>query len=93
MDNKLKWNHHVKATVVRANETLSLLRRTMYGCTRKSKIRAYEAIVKPVLMYGEPAWRPSTCKAEEQLERVQKRADDGSMPDGWYTKRDGIEHT
>ena len=74
VDNKLKWNHHVKATVARANGTLSLLRRTMYGCTRESKIRAYEAIVKPVLMYGEPAWRPSTRKAEEQLERVQKRA-------------------
>ena len=24
----------------------------MYGCTRESKIRAYEAIVKPVLMFG-----------------------------------------
>ena len=74
MDNKLKWNHHVKVTVARANGTLSLLRRTLYGCTRESMIRAYEAIVKPVLMYGEPAWRPSTCKAEEQLERVQKCA-------------------
>ena len=42
--------------------------------TRQSKIRAYEAIVKPVLMYGEPAWRPSAHKAEEQLERVQKCA-------------------
>ena len=74
VDNKLKWNHHVKATVARANGTLSLLRRTMYGCTKESKIRAYKAIVKPVLMHGEPARRPSTCKAEEQLERVQKRA-------------------
>ena len=74
VDNKLKWNHHVKATIVRANGTLSLLRRTMFGCTRDSKIRAYEAIVKPALTYGEPAWRPSTRRADELVERVQKWA-------------------
>ena len=74
VDNKLKWNHHVKATVAQANGTLSLLRRTTFGCTRDSKIRAYDAIVKPALTYGEPVWRPSTRRADELVERVQKRA-------------------
>ena len=72
VDNKLKWTHHIKATVARANGTLSLLRRTMFGCSRESKIRAYEVIVRPGLTYGEPAWRPSTNKAKETIERVQK---------------------
>ena len=40
----------------------------MFGCTRESKIRASEAIVEMALMYGELSWRPSTRKAEEQLE-------------------------
>ena len=74
VENKLKWNHHVKATVAGANGTLSLLRRTVFGCTRDSKIRAYEAIVKPALTYGEPAWRPSTRRANELVEKVQKHA-------------------
>ena len=74
MDNKLKGNHHVKAILAQTNRTLSLLRRTRSGCTSKSKVRAYEAIIKPVLMYEKLAWRPSTCKVEEQLERAQKCA-------------------
>ena len=72
IDTKLKWTHHVKATVARTNGTLSLLRRSMFGCSRESKIRAYEAIVRLGLTYREPAWRPSTRKAEQTIERVQK---------------------
>ena len=48
--------------------TLSLLRRALFGCTRESKITASEATVEMALMYWELSWRPSTRKAEEQLE-------------------------
>ena len=74
VDNKLKWTHHNKATVARANGTLSLLRRTMFACSRESNIRVYATIVRPGLTYGEPAWRLSTHKAEKTIQRVQKRA-------------------
>ena len=71
---KLKWTAHVKATVARANGTLLLLRRTMSNCPNSSKMKAYRAIVTPILEYGVPAWNPSSKHLSSAIEKVQKSA-------------------
>ena len=74
LDSKLKWGAHVAEITAKANRTLSLLRRTMQGCSRDAKTRAYCALVRPHLEYCAPAWNPYQLKDCAKLEKVQQRA-------------------
>ena len=74
LDSKLKWGAHVTEITAKANRTLSLLRRTMQGCSRDAKTRAYCALVRPHLEYCARAWNPYQLKDHEKLEKVQQRA-------------------
>ena len=53
---------------------LNLLRRSMYGCSEQAKARAYTALVRPQLETCSPVWSPYQKGAQDDLEKVQKRA-------------------
>jgi len=55
---KLCWSEHVTSAAAKANRILSLLRRSMYGCSEEAKKRAYVALVRPHLEYCSPVWNP-----------------------------------
>ena len=74
IDSKLKWGAHIVEVTAKANRALNLLRRTMYGCTKNAKKRAYTAIVRPHLEYCAPVWNLYQQKDCETLEKVQRRA-------------------
>ena len=74
IDSKLKWGEHITEATAKANQALNILRRTMYGCTKNAKKRAYTALVRPHLEYCAPVWNPYQQKDCETLEKVQRRA-------------------
>ena len=45
----LRWNTHCQSTLLKANKTLGLLRRTLSPCSKDVKARAYQALVRPQL--------------------------------------------
>ena len=72
--NKLKWGDHISAVTAKASCILNLLRRTMQGCCRDAKSRAYTALVRRILEYSAPVWAPHEQKHIDTLEKVQRRA-------------------
>ena len=70
----LRWNTHCQSTLLKANKTLGLLRRTLSPCSKDVKARAYQALVRPQLEYGAEAWNPYSSTTIQRLEQVQKAA-------------------
>jgi len=56
----------------KANHILSLLRRSMYGCSKEVKKRPYVALVRPHLEYCLPVWNPHLKKDCDKLESAEK---------------------
>lgn len=74
IDKKLRWNTHCKSIATKAMRMLNVLKRSMSGCSQKSKAIAYRTLVRPHLEYCAQAWNPHTARNIEMLEKVQKRA-------------------
>ena len=68
VDSKLSWNYHV--THVSA-KVLNLLRRHMYTCQSPSKLKAFRALVLPILDYASVVWNPHTHKNVSTLEKYK----------------------
>ena len=47
LNTKLTWDDHTLEATSKAQRILNLLRRSMYGCQRDAKVRAYTALVCP----------------------------------------------
>jgi len=73
VDCKLSWNHHISHVSAKATRVLNLLRRHMYTCRASSKLKAFRALVLPVLDYASVAWNPHTQKNISALEKIQNR--------------------
>ena len=71
---KLTWTDQVTEVKLKATRMLNLLRRSMYGCSEQAKARAYTALVRPQLETCSPVWSPYQKGAQDDLEKVQKRA-------------------
>ena len=52
----LSWGPHLNQTIPKAQRSLNLLRRNLYGCLPQTKEMAYKALVCPVLEYASSAW-------------------------------------
>ena len=74
INNKLKWEDHISEVTAKASGILNLLRRTMWGCHRDAKTRAYAALVHPILEYSVPVWAPHEQKHVDTMEKEQRRA-------------------
>ena len=71
---KLSWADHVAEIASKASQMLNLLRRSMHGCHKDAKKRAYLALVRPHLEYASPVWSPHQQKSIDNIEKIQKRA-------------------
>jgi hypothetical protein len=70
----MKWNNHTDIVVAKAYKLLGMLRRSLSG-TRRAALRcAYLTLVRPLLLYGTPAWHPNSQQNLCKLERVQNTA-------------------
>ena len=70
----LKWNDHCQHIVQKVTQSLSQLRRTMYGCTGKAKALTYLALVRPCLEYCSAVWTLHKSKNIDLMESMQCRA-------------------
>ena len=74
INSKLTWTDHVSEAKTKASRVLNLLRRSMQGCSTQAKARAYTALVRPHLETCAPVWTPYQKGAQDDLEKVQRRA-------------------
>ncbi|CAB3387408.1 Hypothetical predicted protein, partial [Cloeon dipterum] len=70
----LRWSVHTDIVRAKAAQVLGFAARNLHKCTQKVKRVSFLSLVKPILMYGLPAWHPTTQENMTKLERVQKRA-------------------
>ena len=70
----LSWNAHVDATVKKANNSLSFLRRNLARCPKDVKAQSYQTMVRPILEYASTSWDPHSKTNIEKIEAVQRRA-------------------
>ena len=70
----LKWNKHLTNIIIKANQRLWLVIRTLgYEAPTPSKITAYCALVRPHLKYNTVIWSPTTKELITALERTQRK--------------------
>ena len=70
----MSWKPHVDATIKKANNRLSFLRRNLSRCPQDFKAQCYKTLVRPIIEYDASAWDPHTATCIQQLEAVQRRA-------------------
>ena len=71
----LTWKNHIDKTCAKANRQLGFLRRNLQIQNSKLKETAYKGLVWPVTDYCATVWDPHFKKYINQLEMVQRRAD------------------
>jgi Reverse transcriptase (RNA-dependent DNA polymerase) len=69
----LRWQVHTDIVRKKAAQILGFAARNLQGCTPRVKRVAYLSLVKPIMMYGQPSWHPTSKGNTSNLERIQKR--------------------
>lgn len=70
----LKWHHHIQSIVNKSNKTLFMMIRCLFNTSFKTKMIAFNTVVRPVLEYASQVWSPHTKALIDQIERIQRRA-------------------
>ena len=70
----LKWSQHIHQITVKANCTLSLIKRNLRLASKSLRETAYFTLVQSQLEYASTIWSPWLCKDKLELEKVQRRA-------------------
>jgi len=70
----LKWNLHLDILASKATRTLGMLQRVLKTADTKTRLVAYNTLVKPILEYGCQVWDPYLKKDIKKLEKIQNKA-------------------
>ena len=70
----LKWSQHIHQIAVKANCTLSLIKRNLKLANKSLRETAYFTLVQSQLDYAYTVWSPWLSKHKLELEKVQRRA-------------------
>ena len=75
INSPIRWNQHVNNLINKANQRLWLIKLTLGFRTRlQAKLTAYQVMVRSILEYSTPLWKPCTQKNITRLESIQKKA-------------------
>ena len=74
MTKDFRWNTHINNITMKANNTLSFLRRNVQVNCPRIKTAAYQTLVRPLLEYAPTVWDPHTQANIKKMEMVQRRA-------------------
>ena len=74
IDNNLKFNSHIDASINKANKIMGLIRRTFDFLDVKTFRALYTALVRPIVEYGQAVWSPYHIGDIRRLESVQRNA-------------------
>eukprot|EP00794_Sanderia_malayensis_P004409 gene4410-4998_t len=74
IDSQLTFQNHIHEKINKANQIMSLIRRT-FSCLNEEIFKyLYKAFVRPYLEYAVQVWQPHLIKDTTALENVQRRA-------------------
>ena len=74
MDNKLTFSQHINSTVVKANQVVGMIRRSVKYMDNELVVQLFTSRVRPILEYGNAIWNPRLIRDIDAIERVQRRA-------------------
>jgi hypothetical protein len=87
IDSDLKWNTHVTKTVAKANRSLGLIKRNLREAPTKTKLVAFNSVVRPILEYASQVWSPHQAGLSKSIDMVQRKAMRWIY---WIRKRDSV---
>ena len=70
----LKWQQHTLNIIKQSNKCLGMIRRCLFNASSKTKMLAFNTVVRPVLEYASQVWSPHTKGLQDKLETIQRRA-------------------
>ena len=73
----LKWKPHVDMICKKANNTRNFLQRNLRGCSRSTKVKAYQTYVKPIINYASTVWNPvgyGNQRLRNQIKMIQPKS-------------------
>jgi hypothetical protein len=74
IDCHIKWNTHVSNVVKQATKRLGMIKRCLDGANTKTKVIAFNTVVRPILEYATQVWSPSEVGLIRDIDRVHRRA-------------------
>ena len=74
INDSLDWTPHIQNITSKATKTLGFLRRNLSLAPRKTKVNAYQTLVRPQLEYASVIWNPHTKVNTKKIEMVQRTA-------------------
>jgi Reverse transcriptase (RNA-dependent DNA polymerase) len=87
----MKWSIHTDYITAKAFRILNMIRRTLSGSRRVALRTAYLSLVRPIILYGTPAWNPITLENLHKIERVQNVATSLILGKDAYRYTNGIK--
>ena len=69
----LKWNYHIGKITKKANRSLGLLRRHLCYAPAKTKLVAFNAIVRSTLEYACQVWSPHNVGLSKSIDNVHRK--------------------
>ena len=73
MESSLSWDHHISSICAKANMVLGLIRRTFGSSNTVGIATAFKALVRPILEYACPVWKPYLVNHMDAIDSVQRR--------------------
>ena len=74
IDNKLKFEQHIKGIVAKANRMIGLIKISFESIDKEMFLNLYKTLIRPLLEYCVQVWSPHYGKDITLLENVQRRA-------------------
>lgn len=74
IDHTLKWNSHITKITAKASRSLGMIRRALQEAPVKTKLVAYNTIVRPILEYATQVWSPHNVGLTKSIDMVQRKA-------------------
>lgn len=73
IDHKLKFSEHIGNIVKKGNQLLGMLTRCLNYANDKTKLVAFNAIVRPTVEYASQVWSPQAKNRIIAIDRVQRK--------------------
>lgn len=74
IDDDLTYDEHIDELCNKLSKRIGLLRHISPYLKQKQRLIFYQAVIKPVMLYGSPVWSSCSSKALDRVFRLQKRA-------------------
>ena len=74
MSNDMKWGPHILNVTKKANRTLGMIRRCLHTADSKTKLLAFNTVVRPILEYATQVWSPREVGLIKSIDTIHRKA-------------------